>query len=163
MLQKRWFRALFRYRFYITVLLAVQAAFMIYVIFSTGRAAVWIGRALSLLSFFVALHIVMRKTKGAYKLMWVFLILLFPLFGGILYLLFTYQSSMFKVQKYAENILKKTAAYSYARDGVCADAQAKMPVLKHSCVICRHVPDSRPFRIRGQSSAQRARRILRLF
>lgn len=127
MLQKRWFRVLFRYRFYITVLLVAQVAFMIYAIFSTGQATVWVSRGLSLISLLTALHIVMRKIKGAYKLMWVFLILLFPLFGGLMYLLFTYQSSMRKVKKYAEKVLAKTGAYFSVRDGVCVDAQTKMP------------------------------------
>ncbi len=127
MLQKRWFRALFRYRFYITVLLVAQAAFMFYAIFSTGRAIVWVNRGLSLISLLVALHIVMRKIKGAYKLMWVFLILLFPLFGGILYLLFTYQSSRHKLKKDIEKTLGVTGGYFSAGSGVCPDAPAQMP------------------------------------
>ncbi|MBQ4160329.1 MAG: PLDc N-terminal domain-containing protein, partial [Clostridia bacterium] len=90
MLQKRWFRVLFRYRVFVALLLIVQVVVMLQLILNSSQAAEWINYALHLISLLVALHIVIRKNKGAYKLTWVFLILMFPIFGGFLYLMFTY-------------------------------------------------------------------------
>ncbi len=127
MLHKRWFRVLFRHRIYIAVLLIVQVVFMLYVILSTSQAAAWVSRALSLISLLVALSIVIRRDKGAYKLMWVFLILLFPLFGGLLYLLFMYQSSTRNFKKRLAKIQSETEARYFSGAGICASAESTAP------------------------------------
>ena len=59
----------------------------------SGSSSLLINILLKLISILVALHIVAKKDKSAYKLTWVFLILLFPVFGGLFYLLFKFQSS----------------------------------------------------------------------
>lgn len=127
MKQKKWFRQLFRHRVFVCALLLLQAGFMCYAIFSTGQAAAWINRGLVLVSLLVALHIVMRKIKGAYKVTWIFLILLFPLFGGLLYLIFTCQFMTRKAEKQSKKTLLETENAFYAANGVCRDAAEKAP------------------------------------
>lgn len=127
MLQKRWFRVLFRHRIYIAVLLLVQMLLMLYLIFSTSRIAAWVSGALSLVSLLVALHIVIRRDKGAYKLMWVFLILLFPVFGGLLYLMFRYQSPTRRFKKRLEEIQSETDAYYFSGSGICKTPEETAP------------------------------------
>lgn len=89
---KKWFRALFRRRVQVIFLLILQALLIAYLIMS-GSNYLGINLLLIGISLVVALHIVAKNDKGAYKLTWVFLILLFPLFGGMFYLLFNFQSS----------------------------------------------------------------------
>lgn len=127
MLQKRWFRVLFRYRVFVALLLIVQVVVMLQMILNSSQAAEWINYALHLISLLVALHIVIRKNKGAYKLTWVFLILMFPIFGGFLYLMFTYQSSTRKFQKRLDAIQSETEKYYASGAGVCTDAAQKAP------------------------------------
>lgn len=100
---KKWFRDLFRRRMFVMFLLLLQLLFIIYVAVSGSNSHV-INTLLVTISIIAALHVVAKKDKGAYKLTWVFLLLLFPLFGGLFYLLFQYQSSTKKFSKELEQV-----------------------------------------------------------
>ena len=52
-----------------------------------------------IISLIVSLYILSNNSRSAFKLTWIFLILLFPLFGGLLYILFKVQSSTLKFEK----------------------------------------------------------------
>lgn len=92
-MNRRWFRTLFRRRVLVILMLLIQAVFLIYLITSTSRVSQIFSNVLTLVSLLAVLYIVSKKDKGAYKTTWVFLILSFPLFGGLLYLLFYFQTS----------------------------------------------------------------------
>lgn len=102
MLKKKWFRALFRQRFLIILLLALQLAFLLYMLISSSITSTIISRSLTLVSLLVSVYVLTRRDTGAYKSTWIFLILLFPLFGGLFYLLSEFQTS-------AKRFRKKTA------------------------------------------------------
>lgn len=103
---KKWFRSLFRRRVFVMLLLLLQVLFMMYIIIS-GSESFFVNSLLTTISLLVALHVVAKKDKGAYKLTWLFLILLFPLFGGLFYLLFKFQSSTRKFSKELKKIEDK--------------------------------------------------------
>lgn len=90
-MNRKWFRQLFRQRILVISLLIAQAAFLIHLLVSGGRISQTLNVVLTILSFLTALHIVSKRDKAAYKTAWIFLILLFPLFGGLLYLMFHFQ------------------------------------------------------------------------
>lgn len=104
---KRWFRSLFRRRVLVIFLLLLQILLITYLIMS-GSNYLWINNILTIISSLVALHVVAKHDKGAYKLTWVFLILLFPVFGGLFYLLFKFQSSTKKFSKQLDTINDKS-------------------------------------------------------
>ena len=79
--KRTWFRALLRRRIAVILLLALQILFICYVINSETVAAEIIRVLLQVASGFIALHVVCQKDKGAYKVAWISLTLLFPLFG----------------------------------------------------------------------------------
>lgn len=108
-MSKKWFRVLLRRRFLVVLLLVLQLLFMIYTLASSSIASSVISRILTFVSLFVCIYIVSRKDKGAYKLTWVFMILLFPIFGGLFYLVFTFQSTTRKYRKRIAKIEKKAA------------------------------------------------------
>ena len=110
-MNKKWFRALFRQRMLIALLLIVQFIFMIYLLLSSSATSNVIAGVLNFISVVVALYIFSRKDKGAYKLTWVFMILLFPLFGGLFYLLFSFQSTFRASSKRVDAIAKRTCHY----------------------------------------------------
>ena len=72
---------------------------MIYTLASSSIVSSVISRTLTFISLIVCIYIVFRKDKGAYKLTWVFIILLFPVLGGLFYLIFNFQSTRRKYQK----------------------------------------------------------------
>lgn len=91
--KRAWFRALVRRRIAVILLLMLQLLFICYVISSETLLAEIIRVLLRIASVFIALHVVFQKDKGAYKVAWISLTLVFPLFGSALYLLCYFQSS----------------------------------------------------------------------
>jgi len=104
---KKWFRSLFRRRVHVMLLLLLQILLILYFVMS-GSKYLWINHTLTIMSLLVALHIVSKHDKIAYKLTWVFLILLFPVFGGLFYLLFKFQSSTRRFSKQLDIIDDRT-------------------------------------------------------
>ena len=54
LLKKKWVRALFRQRFLIILLLALQPAFLVYVLVSSSLASVIVSRVLTFISVLVS-------------------------------------------------------------------------------------------------------------
>ena len=92
-MKKRWFYRLFRRRLMVSILIVLQAAFLAWLIASGSALSHGINRALRLLSLLSVLYIVSRSGTGSFKTLWVILILTFPIFGGLLYLLIRLQSA----------------------------------------------------------------------
>ena len=86
-MKKRWFRRLLERRILVILLLLGQLVFLIGLIQSSSQTYRVINWILTAVSIGVALYIISKKDKGAYKLTWIMLILIFPLFGGLLVLL----------------------------------------------------------------------------
>lgn len=93
MMRRAWYRELLRRRIFVTALLVLQALFIYYVVSSDGPAAEFLRVLLRVLSAAIVLYVISHRGKSASKTAWVFLILLFPLFGGAFYLLYHFQSS----------------------------------------------------------------------
>ncbi len=106
-LLKGWFRKLLRRRLFIVLLLALQLFAILYFLHDGSIVSDSIHNALNLLSLLVALHIISKRSKEAYKLTWVFLILVFPLFGGILYLFFRVQTRSKAVLRFMQKITER--------------------------------------------------------
>lgn len=92
-MQKKWVRALLRRRVMVALLILMQLSLWIYLIILGGRRSSLISGLCSLISILVAVSIINKKEKPAYKLTWIFLILSVPVVGGLFYLLFARQSS----------------------------------------------------------------------
>lgn len=86
-MKKRWYRTLVWRRALIAVVLLAQLALLFRLTNSTAAASWVVYVGLQLVSLLVCLYIISKKEKDAYKLTWVFLILLVPLFGGVFYML----------------------------------------------------------------------------
>ncbi len=106
-MRQRWLRALFRRRVLTILLLVLQAAFLIHLVISSSQSSRRISRILTVASIAAVLYIVSKRDKGAHKTAWAILILSFPLFGGIMYLLFNFQSSTRRFSKEVQNAQRK--------------------------------------------------------
>lgn len=100
----KWFRDLLRRRLFFCFLIFLQLVMLLFFILNQSRASIIISRVLQWISIAVAVHIIAGKDKEAYKLTWVFFILIFPIFGGLLYLFFFFQTRSRKYLKQKEKI-----------------------------------------------------------
>jgi cardiolipin synthase len=106
-----WARVLLRRRILVMGALLVQIGFLVFLIAGSSISFRYINWALNILSIAVCLYILNRVEKPAYKLTWIFLILLFPIFGGILYIIFLIQSNPWKLSRYFERVRRQSQEY----------------------------------------------------
>ncbi|MDD3337593.1 MAG: cardiolipin synthase [Lachnospiraceae bacterium] len=150
-MNKKWFRALFRRRVFIALLLVIQVLFFIYILNSRTKTSTVLSGCLTAVSFVVCLTIISKKDKGAYKLIWVFQILLFPLFGGLFYLLVNFQSSTTKFRKRVSGTEEKAKAL-LALPGTGEDQAAE--VIGQYLPQIQYLQDFAGFPIYTQSSTR---------
>lgn len=124
---QKWFRQIFRRRVLIILMLLIQVAFLAYLILGGSLISQRFSRLLTVISFFVSLYIVSKKEKGAFKLTWVFLILLFPLLGGLMYLLFNFQTSTKRFSNRIAQIDNRTQNFFHLTPNSYEDAKIHIP------------------------------------
>lgn len=87
-------RLLLSRRTLIIILLLCQVYLTVSLIVRAAAGARIITAVFNAISIIAVLYIVNRRDKPAYKVTWIVLILIFPLLGGALYLMFRLQSSV---------------------------------------------------------------------
>lgn len=90
---------------------ALQIIGFIAAVVVLGSYFIWVYSALNIVSLFVVVLIVNRRQNPAYKLIWSIMILAFPLFGGLMYLVASLQSSTYKFKKKAAAAHSAVAPY----------------------------------------------------
>ncbi|MDR3341653.1 MAG: cardiolipin synthase [Treponema sp.] len=113
---KPWVRVVFRRRVFVSALVLAQIGFILVLIAGSSLTFQYLAWALTVLSVLVCLRILNKKEKAAYKLTWIFLIMLFPIFGGIMYIFFYFQSNPRKLRRMVEAGNRYFAA-SFLRPG----------------------------------------------
>jgi len=102
----------FRRRVFVILSLLAQIFLFIFLVAGTGlyvKFSYWI---LSILSVIVSINIINKHEKAGFKLTWIFIILLFPLFGGILYIILNFWSNPKKLRRSLfGNIAKSREAF----------------------------------------------------
>ena len=78
---------------FVALMLIIQLFLMILLLINGGNMYKWLNLAFHSISYIVAITVISRKGKMEYKLLWVFITLLFPVFGGMLYLFFNFQTT----------------------------------------------------------------------
>ncbi|MBE7047377.1 MAG: cardiolipin synthase [Ruminococcaceae bacterium] len=107
------FRSLLRRRIFIIFLIIIQFVFLMYTMVSTSRTSTLLTTVMIVMSVLVTLYILSKKDKGGYKLTWVIMILIFPLFGGLFYLIFHLQTTQKSMIKGIETIENKSRSILY--------------------------------------------------
>ncbi|MDR1903092.1 MAG: cardiolipin synthase [Treponema sp.] len=102
--KKNWVRVIFRRRVFVMAALLVQIIFILILAGGSSLFFRYASRILRLLSLVVSLYIFNKDEKSAYKLTWIFLILMFPLFGGVLYVTLHSQFNSGRMKRLIENI-----------------------------------------------------------
>lgn len=134
-MNKKRFRALLRRRFFVAVLLVIQLLLIAYTLVSRSVASTIISSFLGFLSLGACLYIISKKDKGAFKLTWVFLIMMFPLFGGLFYVITRLQTNAAKYSKNIERSAKKAElALDLAEscfEDACSEVQYCAPQIRY--------------------------------
>ena len=99
-------RKIFGRRLLIILAILMQIALIIGMLFSSYHLR-WVSVFSTALSIATALHLMVRSDKSAFKLSLVFLILLFPLYGGVFYWVFHFQTASIGFRKRLDNFTKK--------------------------------------------------------
>lgn len=92
----------------VVLLMAVQAAILVLGIWYVSDYAVYWNIGLTVLSILVVVYIVNQKKNPSYKLAWIIAILVFPVFGGLLYVLYGTQGITKRFQKNLQAIADQT-------------------------------------------------------
>ena len=103
-MEAQWIRVVFRRRVFIITLILIQLAFIFFLILGTHMAFRYVNLFLNGFSVFVCFYILNKQEKSAYKLTWIFLILLFPLFGGPVYAFFHSQARPRRLRRQIDEI-----------------------------------------------------------
>lgn len=111
MTRKR-FHILLWHRAATIMMILLQLAFILYAVLSNSRQSIILQVVLTVISVLAAFHVLTRQNKSAYKLSLIFLILLFPIFGGLLYWLFSAQMATKGLQKKLDQI-EKDGKYAF--------------------------------------------------
>lgn len=106
--QKEWYRSLLWRRGLIALLLLVQLGALVYLTVRGDQISWVVSASLNAISILACLYIISKREKDAFKLTWVFLIMLFPLFGGLFYLLLKLRDMPRRGQKRAEDVSRQT-------------------------------------------------------
>ncbi|MDR2178387.1 MAG: cardiolipin synthase [Treponema sp.] len=104
-------RVLFRRRVFVIGALLLQIGFLVFLIAGSSLLFQYFSWVLNVLSIIVCVYILNKTTKSAYKLTWIFLILMFPIFGGMLYIIFLFQSNPRKLRRYSEKAKRRSEEY----------------------------------------------------
>ncbi|HAX72147.1 MAG TPA: cardiolipin synthase, partial [Firmicutes bacterium] len=85
---KKVFKILFSRMFMTILILVAQLALFFYAIWELSNYFIYFYIALTLLSIFVIFKLMSKSLNPSYKLVWFLVILLFPGFGGLIYVMY---------------------------------------------------------------------------
>ncbi len=86
------------------LLLLVQIGWLFWLFWQLAQYALWINAALTIISLILALYIIRREENPAYKLSWLLLLCVMPLFGLFIYLLFGNKHLSRRLRKKLETV-----------------------------------------------------------
>lgn len=107
-MRKQWFQSLLMRRAVIILILLVEISSFIFLCVAGTIYSDVASILFRLISIVVALYVVSKNDKGGYRLIWVFLILMFPVFGGVLYVFLNFQMSTNYYAKNLGEVIKAT-------------------------------------------------------
>lgn len=105
-IKRSWYRALLRRRLLVIILLLLQVIFLMCIFISENYISGFVDIAIRALACMIAIYVISKKDKGANKATWIFLLLLFPIFGSLMYLVYNFQASTLGFRREIDTIEK---------------------------------------------------------
>jgi cardiolipin synthase len=126
-MKKKWDWVVFRRGALIILILLAQIGFLIALIIGSSMSFQYISWSLNVLSIIVSIHVLNKKEKAAYKLTWIFLIMTFPIFGGIMYVIFYFQSNPRKLKRNINQTVDQTRPFFFLAGDSLPSLAASLP------------------------------------
>ncbi|MDR1899187.1 MAG: cardiolipin synthase [Treponema sp.] len=124
-MRNKWVRVVFRRRVFVILILLIQIGFLLFLIAGSSIYFHYLSWTLNVISIMVAVYVLNKNEKSAYKLTWIFLILMIPIFGGVMYIFFYLQSNPRRIRRRIERAEKQTRPFfSLGGDRLSAFAAA---------------------------------------
>ena len=111
----------------ITLILLVEISSFIFLIVAGTIFSDAASILFRIISIIVALYVVSKNEKGGYRLIWVFLILIFPVFGGVLYVFLNTQMTTNYYAKNLGQIMENTSKDMPLKNDVRARLEKEYP------------------------------------
>lgn len=127
-MRKQWFQSLLMRRAVIILILLVEITTFIFLIVAGTIISDVASILFRVISVIVALYVVSKNDKGGYRLIWVFLILMFPALGGVLYVFLNFQMSSNRYAKDFDEILEATKDELTVSEDVNRELAEQYPV-----------------------------------
>ena len=134
-------RKLFNRRLFIVLLIIAQIVWTTVMLFRSYQLA-WLETLLTLFSIVTALHLLLRNDKSAFKLSLIFLILLFPVFGGAFYWIFHSQTASVGFRMRLSKIEKNSRHAFAASNEIFEEAVRELP---HARKQLHYMKNNTPF------------------
>ena len=135
------FRSLLIRRMFIALLLLAQLVLITLsiVYYSSMR---WVANLLRLLAFVTALHLLTHQRSASFKISMVFLILLFPLFGGVFYWIFHFQTTTVGFRKALQKVQNESVSayepFSHPATEVSPQAEESSKLIRYLSTVPRY-------------------------
>lgn len=126
----KWLLQIFRRRVLLALFLLIQFAIFAIIIDQSVVHSIFWESLFVVLSIGVALHVVWKKGKEAYKITWILQVLIFPVYGTLFYLTFNRQTKTRKLQRKLEEIYQLHRRYLNEETKVLEIAKQAFP--KHA-------------------------------
>lgn len=123
----KWMVQIFRRRVLLAILIIVQFSIFAYMVNQSVAYSIVIESLFTLLSIMIALHVVGKKGKEAYKITWILQVLIFPVFGALFYLMFNRQTKTKKLQKKLKQVYQFHRPYLLTEPDNLAQASKIYP------------------------------------
>ncbi|MEE3351612.1 MAG: PLD nuclease N-terminal domain-containing protein, partial [Saccharofermentanaceae bacterium] len=127
-MRKQWFQSLLMRRAVIILILLVEISSFIFLIVAGTTISEVAAIIFRVLSIVVALYVVSKNDKGGYRLIWVFLILMFPVFGGVLYVFINSQMISDRYAKNLDEVIRSTQDQLTIDPALNNELKEKFPV-----------------------------------
>jgi len=114
----KWVRIVFRRRVFVIFLLVLQVLLIVLMFLSAGTNYSVFAPVMSIISYGAAIFILGAEDKPAYKLTWVVLILAFPFFGGMFYLIIRNQWTAKSFDKKFKTAEKQCEELLFCDEGI---------------------------------------------
>lgn len=126
-MSKKWLMQLFKRRVILALLIIIQFAIFGFIITQSLAYSIFWETVFTLLSIGVALHVVWKKGKEAYKITWILQVLIFPVYGTLFYLIFNRQTQTKKLQSKLEQIYQVHFPFARHEETVLEAAKSDFP------------------------------------
>lgn len=141
-------RNLFNRRCLIVLLILAQILFFVLML-ERMAWTIWLKNLLSIFGVVTALHLLMRPDQGAFKLSLIFVILLFPVFGGVFYWIFHSRAATVAFRSRLKRVKARTdSAFAML------DPEAKGQIVQEfpeSQKLLRYLKSNTPFPVYGNT------------